>query len=47
MTIVWISVGVVGGLFACLFVYSMCRAAASGDAELQERHERERLGKDA
>ena len=47
MTIVYIAVGFVGLLFAGLFVFSVCRAAAVGDAELRERNERERLGKDA
>ena len=46
MTIVWISVIAVGLLFVGLFVLSMCRAAAVGDAELRERHEREKLGRD-
>ena len=47
MTALYIVAGIVFVMFGVVFIFAMCRAAASGDDELHERHERERLGKDA
>ena len=46
MTPVWIAIGAVGLLFGVIFIFAMCRAAANGDDELHERHEREKWGRD-
>lgn len=46
MTALYIVAGIVFFMFGGVFIFAMCRAAANGDDELHERHEREKWGRD-